>query len=219
MVRFAQDAVYAHDSIRAGIAERLGLDPQGDPEDSLMRSLASLYTATEDARKEWADVHGGLAISEVIPGNLALDDLIAGVVRSLEPAAVVKNARLAAPVSDGCAVLSFGDDVRTVIAELIAGGLSEASDGLPEPAVFNIAVSMLEEFVELSVSDNLKPLPGNVADFVQRGFAVPPDARFGRAWGLSVVQHTAMRGGGRLIVEPAEHGNLIRYLIPRAVNA
>ena len=37
-----------------------------------------------------------------------------------------------------------------------------------------------------------------------------------RAWGLSVAQQVALRGGGRLIVEPLEGGNLITYRVTLA---
>jgi hypothetical protein len=57
------------------------------------------------------------------------------------------------------------------------------------------------------------------AQAINGGFAIGPNhgaTRFGRAWGLSVVQHVALRGGGRLIVTPQQQGSQITYVIPLA---
>ena len=37
-----------------------------------------------------------------------------------------------------------------------------------------------------------------------------------RVWGLSVMQQLALRGAGRLEIQPHAHGNVITYFIPAA---
>ena len=69
---------------------------------------------------------------------------------------------------------------------------------------------------EISFLDRFSPIPTDQAEQITQGEIIPPRDGQWRAWGLSIAQHIALRGGGRLIVEPRGDGNLITYRVTLA---
>lgn len=69
---------------------------------------------------------------------------------------------------------------------------------------------------KIQFRDNFEPIQGQLAEQINRGDNIAPRDGQWRAWGLSVVQHIASRGGGRLEVQPLEDGNLITYRVTLA---
>jgi hypothetical protein len=104
-----------------------------------------------------------------------------------------------------------------IIREILTGGLSETKEAhastLPE-VVVNIEKNV--GMAEISFRDGFNPIPADQAEQITKGEIIPPRDGQWRAWGLSVAQHVALRGGGRLIVEPMEGGNLITYRVTLA---
>ncbi|MGZ8845797.1 MAG: hypothetical protein ACXW3C_04975, partial [Pyrinomonadaceae bacterium] len=58
--------------------------------------------------------------------------------------------------------------------------------------------------------------PEKQVQAINSGQRIIPDANFGRAWGLSVAQHVAMRGGGELKLTSKRGKNIVTYYIPLA---
>ena len=144
--------------------------------------------------------------------------------------------RIETPVQNETRILSFQDayqdNAMMVIREILVGGLIEPDEpdepNKPgEPGEPNkkekswevaVKVAVVDGMAEIHFRDNFKPLPVELAEKVTRGENIPPRDGQWRAWGLSIVQHIALRGGGRLIVEPLEDGNLIIYRVTLAQN-
>jgi hypothetical protein len=118
-------------------------------------------------------------------------------------------------------ILSFKDAFRNnasmIIREILTGGLSETKEAdlstLPEVIV---NIEKKTGMAEISFRDGFSPIPADQAEQITKGEIIPPRDGQWRAWGLSVAQHIALRGGGRLIVEPLEDGNLITYRVTLA---
>jgi hypothetical protein len=118
-------------------------------------------------------------------------------------------------------ILSFKDAFRNnalmIIREILTGALSETKDDhtstLPEVAV---NIEKKAGMAEISFRDGFIPIPADQAEQITKGEIIPPRDGQWRAWGLSVAQQVALRGGGRLIVEPLEGGNLITYRVTLA---
>jgi hypothetical protein len=139
----------------------------------------------------------------------------------LRPCIAIKLAPPADPADYAMRILSFKDAFRnnalTIIREILTGGLSETKDDhtstLPEVAV---NIEKKAGMAEISFRDGFIPIPTDQAEQITKGETIPPRDGQWRAWGLSVAQQVALRGGGRLIVEPLEGGNLITYRVTLA---
>jgi hypothetical protein len=104
-----------------------------------------------------------------------------------------------------------------IIREILTGGLSEIKEA--DPSTLPEVVVNIEKNVgmaEISFRDGFNPIPAEQAEQITKGEIIPPRDGQWRAWGLSVAQQVALRGGGRLIVEPMEGGNLITYRVTLA---
>lgn len=214
-----QRVVNTREGLRTELADRLALDAARDKEDSLVTRIADLERAERAARDDWAELSKSLGDQQTKAKRLSLHDLTADAKRELEPCLIAKRVALKQPGTASASILSFGNDVRTVIRELICGALNELPDYPDDGVSLKLSVERREAEVELTMSEDLPPISRHDAELINKAMAVAPESTFGRAWGLSVVQHTALRGGGRLVVEPSTNGNTIRYLIPRALNA
>jgi hypothetical protein len=207
------------EKLESDLGGRLGLDMEKDAQDPLVRRLTAIERSVTDARKEWADLQNELIGKDEDPHEAVVDDLLDKIVEGLLPCLTLKRIEIVRPQKGTTRVLTFQEDVRTVLTEVILGGLSEHPDHCGTAGKFEISVESKERYAEVRFVDNLAPLLGETAETINRGNAINPDGKFGRAWGLSVVQHAALRGGGRLKVERKADGNVITYLIPLAQHA
>jgi hypothetical protein len=104
-----------------------------------------------------------------------------------------------------------------VIGEVLIGGLSEMGENdFSKSWEVAVKAATVDGMAEISFRDNFKPIPAEQAEMITKGENIPPRDGHWRAWGLSVVQHIALRGGGRLIIKPQEDGNLIIYRVTLA---
>jgi hypothetical protein len=214
--RFVQSVVAEAEKLESDFGYRLGLDMQRDPHDPLIRRLAALEKSVTERRRDWIELQKELAGEDKGPQEAVFEDMLDKIVERLLPCLTLKRVDIVKPREGTTRILTFDEDVRTVLTEMMLGGLSELPDHSEPPGDFEISVSNREQYAEVRFVDNLVPLPGDLAETINHGNAVSPDGKFGRAWGLSVVQHAALRGGGRLVVEPRTDGNIITYLIPLA---
>lgn len=201
--------------------ERFGLDRDKDSQDYLIRSLrnqdAKLRAVRDNCARMDADLLTGVEKPEPKPLGALLDSIH----EKLSPCLLVKNTTFQPNISDAgqTGVLTFQDDVRFIMQEITAGALSALSDyGSPHEMAVTARVN--KDQAEIVFSDDLEErISDDDAQAINGGFIVGPHRgpeRFGRAWGLSVAQHIAMRGGGRLIVkpQPSGRGSVVTYFAP-----
>lgn len=198
--------------IKSYAHEHYGLDSQIDWENDLIVQLRSLEESTGEARQNLERLQSLLPEDDEKPQPVDIDELLIRINRELLPCLSVKKTRLSLqlPQAEQLSVLTFQDDVRAVLTEIMAGGLSELTDyGDPH----NIQVKLERKGKEgiVRFEDDLKPISRENAGAINNGYRIISDPQFKRVWGLSVAQHVAMSSGGYLKVEPKERGNVITF--------
>ena len=157
-------------------------------------------------------------IADEFPRGMILEQEVALHAEKLRPCV---NIRLEAPPERETRILSFRDKFRdnaeVVIREILVGGLSEETD-LSKSLEVAVEVTIGDGtgMAQIRFRDNFNPIRADLAEGITNGYNIAPGDGQWRAWGLSVAQHIALRGGGRLIVEPQEDGNLITYQVTLA---
>ncbi|MEP7340410.1 MAG: hypothetical protein ABI977_21950, partial [Acidobacteriota bacterium] len=191
--------------------------------DTLEQRLAAIEKAISTSRNQWLRIQEPFKIKGDTPCILIVEEIVTRLAKEFRPYLMV---RPDVPESQQTKILSFDDgygnnDSTMVIKEILTGGLSEMKEDEWEKQ-WQASVSIHSDggMAEIQFLDNYTPLPKDLAKKVSEGDNVPPRDSLGkpqwRAWGLSVVQHIATRGGGRLIVQPSEDGNLITYRVTLA---
>jgi CheY-like chemotaxis protein len=217
--KFVQSLVAEVEKLESDLGGRLGLDMEKDAQDPLVRRLTSIESSVTDARREWAGLQEKPKGEDEAPQAVVVENLLDKIVEGLLPYLTLKRVEIVKPQQGTTRVLTFQQDVRTVLTEIIVGGLGEHMDHSEPSGKFAISVESKGRYAEVRFVDDLAPVLGDIAEAINRGNAINPDTKFGRAWGLSVVQDAALRGGGRLEVKPKADGNVITYLIPLAQHA
>lgn len=198
--------------------ERYGLDREKDSDDSLTVLLKAHQDSIKVAREDWTRMQDELAASSSDFGAGNVSEMLRSIAVDLKPALVVKRLALATKANYDRPVHTFENDVGVVLREIIAGALSElSSDG----EVRSMSIHFVTEPTRAGVvfEDDLDPIPEKQMRAINEGQRIIPDAKFGRAWGLSVAQHIALRGGGELKVSTKRGKNVITYYIPLAEHA
>lgn len=220
-----QTVAYTADDIERYASERFGLDRKKDAQDFLFRLLNKQDAELKAAQENWAALKADLSGGDETRRTEKLEALLDSVHETLTPCLVVKNVKLEKELYDAgqTRVLSFQDDMRVVIQEIVSGALSILPDFADERHI-RVDLQVNSGQAEVKFSDDLplkQSVPRADAQAINGGFSIGPNhqpTRFGRAWGLSVVQHIALRGGGRLIVTPQRAGgNQITYIVPLAL--
>lgn len=204
------------DKIETYASERYGLDPDRDRQDALMRYLQIQREAVNKGRQDWAKLQESLSRDAEKPDTLSVEACLRDLSEILLPCLKVKNVELGLPQSGDTRVITFQQDVQAVLKEIIVGALSELPDH-GDLRTITIEIDATDSWAEARFSDGLGPMKD--VDAVNAGHSIIPDPEFGRKWGLSVVQHVALRSGGELFVEPQTDGNVITYFIPLAHHA
>jgi CheY-like chemotaxis protein len=225
---FVETVDYTAHDIERYASERFGLERERDSQDYLFRLLNKQATELRAAQDNWAALKADLSSGEETPKAETLETLLNSIEENLMPCLLVKNTPLERLFYDGgqTRVLSFQDDVRVVIQEIISGMLSDLPDfGAEHRIKINLRRVESNQTAELEFSEDFSDNPARLisradAQAINGGLTIGPDhepMRFGRTWGLSVVQHIALRGGGRLIVMPQlSEGNKVTYIVPLA---
>ncbi|HEY8459548.1 MAG TPA: response regulator [Blastocatellia bacterium] len=216
--------------LRDALLKQFGLDSPEELPGPLAQRLASVENSISGARDEWKRIQEPFKIADDSPRDLVVENAIIQLAEELRPCVAVK---LDASVQTETRILSFQDayqdNALMVIREILVGGLIEPGEpgwsGEPDKGEpdkkdnsweVSVNIAVADGMVEIHFRDNFKPLPIELAEKVTKGENIPPRDGQWRAWGLSIVQHIALRGGGRLIVEPLEGGNLIVYRVTLA---
>jgi response regulator of citrate/malate metabolism len=206
---------------------RYGLDRKRSPEDHLIQDLVGVEDCVDIAKEEW----GRLQVPSLAPGETHRTDGVEPVLHDLEctllPCLVVKRVKLEILSTKKTVILTFKDDVRSILREILSGSLAELPDyGSPrnEPKegrsnaeltnLIRIEVASEKGQAKVKFIDDMSPISDSDAQQINVGSFSVSQPRFSRAWGLAVMQHIAVLGAGRLIVEPQRHGNIVTFLIP-----
>jgi len=198
-----------------------------DRGDALMHQVAGLRDALKSGRRNWAELQTALGLGSLAsPAPISIRKILDGLKQKLAPCLFIKNAKANIEGELEATVLSFNGDATAVLSEMILGRVASISDNLDvtdnRDQTVNLVVSshVQGDWVEVVLHDNLaSSLSDDDAQNINEGIGIHTGPRFSRAWGLSIMQHVAQRGGGRLMVEMPGEGNTIKYRIPRAHNA
>jgi CheY-like chemotaxis protein len=207
---------HTSEDIEQYVQERYGLDRKKYFEDLFFTYLNSQDDSISKAKRDWAALTAPLQSPNESSGSAKVETLLKGVHESVLPCLIVKKITLEFFDEGATEILTFEDDVHAVLKEMILGAASKLPDFNEVKQVIEIKVENADGQVKLRCSDLLEPIAPDLAKSINEGSTISPALRFGREWGLSVVQHIAMRGGGRLEIEPQAAGNIITYLIPSA---
>jgi response regulator of citrate/malate metabolism len=203
------------EDIERYMGERYNLKRRTDAEDYFFRCLNSQADAIANTKQEWVMLNAAFQPSE--SSQVAtVEALLRSIYHQLLPCLVVKNITLDFVDRHSSDVLTFEDDVKAVLQELIAGVAITLPDFSSKSHTIEIKVINQEGQVKVSFRDYVNRIPAKTAEEINIGSSISPVPRFGREWGLSVMQHIAMHGGGRLHIEPRSDGNIINYFIPTA---
>lgn len=207
-----QTFAYKSEEMRRELQDRFGIT---DAEDSLLHHLTEIDSAIETSREGLADLLKGLE-NNSNNGNEAeefiLNEELLALAESLKPCLEIS---FSSELTEKFVALSFQQNVQTVLKEILIGGLSEQSDSTRTWQA-EIEITSDESMISVNINDDFPPLPVEVAERISKGEHFSLKGVSTRQWGLSLAQHIALRGGGRLIVIPMSNGNQITYLIPRA---
>jgi DNA-binding NarL/FixJ family response regulator len=220
--RLIQSVSQELDGLRANVGERLGLDVERDRHDPFVWRLVSIQKSLKEATEEWSALHATIADDAEGPNEVVVEEKLRDIVHEVLPCLTLKRTEAQTPLGGRTRVLSFSDDVGAILREIIVGGVSEVRDRGRRSEdsylahTITVTVSERAEKAEVRFEDNLPPVSPEDAEKINKGYAVALDKNFGRAWGLSVAQHAALRGGGRLKVGASNGGNVISYFIPIA---
>lgn len=214
--KFTRQVRRETDELRAAMLNQFGLNSPEELPGALAQRLASVENSVRDARDEWKRIQEPFKIADDSPRGLVVENAIIQLAEDLRPCVTV---RIEAPVQSETRILSFQDayqdNAMMVIREILVGGLIEPDEKEKSWEVA-VKVAVVDGMAEIHFRDNFRPLPVELAEKVTKGENIPPRDGQWRAWGLSIVQHIALRGGGRLIVEPLEDGNLTIYRVTLA---
>lgn len=202
-------------SIQNYADERYGVDSVKDSDDALMMELRSHQAAINQARQDWARLQSELAAGSGAVESGHVEQILHALKESLLPCLVVKKVVLDLAVFEERPILTFEGDVEIVLREIMVGLLSELPD-YGQGRRVNISFAIEGTRARVRFEDDLDPVPEEKIKAINEGQRILPDREFGRAWGLSVAQHVALRGGGELVVSAESGGNVITYFIPLA---
>ncbi len=205
-----QSVVYASEELRGELSRRFG--PGAEKGDPLLVHLAKIDEAVVEAREDLAGLQDGFKGEENRAEEIIVEQELQKLTRDLSPCIAIRPIR---SLRGETHVLSFHNNVRTVLKEILVGGLSEAANSTRTWRA-DAEVSGEEGMAAVLISDDFPPLAAEAAARINNGENIPLQEAHLREWGLALAQHIALRGGGRLIVIPREAGNLITYLIPLA---
>lgn len=197
------------------IGERYALDRRKDAQDYLFTCFDSQEEEVTKTKQEWIMLNAPFQPNETSQ-KAGVEEMVKEIHRKLLPCLIVKNITLDFVGTRASEVLTFENDVRAVLEELIAGAATVLPDFGTKLHTIEIKVASQDEQVRVSFRDHLNRIPAKTAEEINFGSSISPLPRFSREWGLSVMQHIAMHGGGRLQIEPRSDGNIINYFIPTA---
>lgn len=212
----ADEVVNNAEDLKTYIQERYGLEEKKDAEDTFFQRLNKQKSHLTNLLKEWEKMQNSLQPSSKSFEEKNIGDLLKEIHQSLLPCLIVKNLELELLNGDSLKIKSLENDVSAVFKEIIIGALGKLPDQNETKEFITINIENINGQVIVRFQDNLEAISNQDAKDINKGTIISPQNRFEREWGLSVVQHIAIRGGGRLEIEPLSQGNIVNYYIPSA---
>lgn len=212
----ADEVVNNAEDLKTYIQERYGLEEEKDAEDTFFQRLHKQKSHLNNLLKEWEKMQNSLQPSSKSFEEKNIGDLLKEIHQSLLPCLIVKNLELELLSGDSLKIKSSENDVSAVFREIVIGALGKLPNQNETNEFISINVENIKGQVIVRFQDNLEPISKQDAKDINRGAIISSQSRFEREWGLSVVQHIAIRGGGRLEIEPLSQGNIVNYYIPSA---
>lgn len=231
--RLIQSVSHEVEVMKVNLADRLGLDAEKDTHDPLLWHLIMIQRSVKDAKRDWETLPQTSSSEEEreVLKEVVVEDELKKIIGNVLPSLTLKHVKAEVPHAGQTRVLSFAQDVPTILREIVIGGIGETggqnglssteAEALTGPGSvedwevkLRVKVSTKDEKAEVRFEDNLRPIDPGAAESINKGLDVALDSNFGRVWGLSVAQHAALRGGGRIVVEPLQEGNAISYFVP-----
>lgn len=196
--------------------ERYGLSRNRNGDDFLFSCLDSQEKSIAQVKREWNDLISHLQAPSDSSWATPVSKLLREINEELLPCFAVKNVVLHLTDNRSREVLTFENDVKAVLKEIIVGTVSSLKDFGAKKQSLKIKTTNIDGQVKVTFEDRLGSI--RAVDLINQGAIIAPlPDNFDRAWGLSVVQHIAKRGGGRIEVEPRRGGgNIVNYFIPSA---
>ena len=232
--RFVQSVVNETEGLEEGFKERWGLDVERDSQDSQVSHLIEMQTSVQQAKKEWTNIVTSLIGHEEKATNCIVEETLDELQTELLPSLSLHRVEVNVTSGGKTIVRTFrngASDVKAILKEIVLGGLSESlpeTDDVGQGAKsvkkldvrpVKVNVSTDDGQAKVQFKDSLSHIDERAASLINGGMIIPPRGSFGRAWGLSVAQHLAQRGGGKIRVDSAGADNVITYSIPLADNA
>src|SRR5262245_730115 len=167
------------ESMKGSFSERLGIDIENESQDSLLEHLSAMRQAVREAQKEWGEARevvqdlfkvalpliGQEQTRPIFPQDKQnekpmvgfIEDILHEVVDGVSSSLIIKRVEVNIPKERKTQVISFGEDVRTVIREIILGGVNELSDQNELSMDISITVDKIEkaEKAEVRFVDNM----------------------------------------------------------------
>lgn len=225
--KFADEVLHRTATLEEHANSRYGLNRTRDPQDYFVESLVGFEESVNAAKQMWMNLQVPSLPQEESHRAETIGPMLFDLEQALLPCLIVKKMKLEILPFGEIKVLTFQNDVRAILKELLSGALSEISDynsqrrdatqPAPDkelPNLIEIEVSAENGQASVKFTDNLQPISIADAEQINRGSFIVSEKRFSRTWGLTVMQHIAVLGGGRLAVEPLPQGNIITFLIP-----
>jgi CheY-like chemotaxis protein len=217
-----QEITNTSEDLETFAGEQYGLKRTRDSQDPFFIHLNSLRESAAKSKEKWRDLQASLVGQVEFPRTEMVEEALKEVHQTLLPCFIVKNVTLNCDVGEATEVLSFGDAVKTILREIILGAIAGLPDYNETASVIDVNIKNATGHFEVIFKDKLCSIPAAPAKEINKGtlssglplwFQRSP---VDRVWGLSVMQHLALRGAGRLVIKPQARGNIITYYIPAA---
>jgi DNA-binding response OmpR family regulator len=197
------------------VRERFGIERSRNSDDVFFRILDQKGSISS-FKEKWTALNSAIQASDEVDTTAEIQILLQEIHQALLSAFVVKNLSLDFVDEVAAKIVTFEDDVQAVLKEILAGAATTVADFDETEHEIKITVRTAGPQVRVSFADRLSEI--RESKQINEGSIVfPLEGNFDRAWGLSVVQHLAMSGGGRIEIEPRTGGgNVVNYFIPSA---
>ncbi len=217
-----QEVFHNVEQLEGELGERLGLNARTDAQDSLLRYLEAMVVSVRKSKQAWAALQdllpkGMWPKEEEQPQKYYVAELLSELEVELTPSLIVRQVEMALPSVQDIEVRSFYQDVKMVLKELILGALCELTSYFEseKKRTLEVKIETTATYAQVIFSGELFRFDEQTKRSLQEK-QWQNDGQFGQAWGLSVAQHIALRGGGRLQIGSESQPDSVTYFIPLA---
>ncbi len=209
---FLREVARINDNLRSALTEQPDSDSSSRGFDALVQDANRLSEVVWQAKRSWESVAGEMRPAAAF-GTADLSAALNECRSQLEPCYISSDAAIQVTVNAPLKVNGWPFDLNTILRELMMGPLLCRVPNVRKIQA-QVTATTKGPWAEVIVQDDGPTLTPEECDKINSGFPIMPDRDFDRGWGLSIVQHTAIRGGGRIEVLPADGWNRVVYQVP-----